>query len=242
MEYIRSVYRVEVNGPHCTVTARFGGRVATGMALDISTAGLGATFLAGEASPNLLPDLGDLGELTINADWCRDSVVVDARVVHRADTAGDLCILGFEFTASPADTGPYLKDLFNRRRTVRVRPPRDRPVDVIMTSANDSEVKGTLLDISSTGASFEATVTSQRSAGYTRSVSVVIGLGHDSESLRVPAVIRNRRCGDPTMVIGQWKLIYGVGFMVPGSQPKLQLRIDAYVKNLHMQMLSPSAT
>ena len=242
MEYVRSVYRVEVNGSHCIVKARFRGRVITGMALDVSTAGLGATFQADESSGHLLPDVGESGKLTITAEWCRDSVVVDGRVIRRADTDGDLCILGFEFTARPTDIYPELNNLFNRRRTVRVGPAPDRPVEVTMTAGSSFEVKGTLLDISSTGVAFEATVPSQLSLGYTRSARIMIGLGADAVALRIPAIIRNRRSGGQSNETGQSKVIYGVGFVVPGSRPKLQMRIDAYVKQLQAQVPSRVAT
>ena len=121
-------------------------------------------------------------------------------------------------------------------------PAPGRPVEVTMTAGSSLEVKGTLLDISSTGVAFEATVPSQLSLGYTRSARIMIGLGPDAGPLRIPAIIRNRRCGGQSNETGQSKVIYGVGFVVPGSRPKLQMRIDAYVKQLQAQALAPAAT
>ena len=236
MENHELVYRVGVSDPPCTVTVRFGDRVASGMVIDVSIAGLEATLQGGETTYDSLPLLGEVGELAIAADWCRNPIVVAARAVRMAATDGDMCLFGFEFTSRPAELEPILHGLFNRRDAVRARPARNRPVEVTITSQTDVDVTGTLRDISSTGLGISAALTSERLLGPAKAVDVSLALGRDEEPLRVPATIRNRRCDERGADV-----IYGLVFAVPVSEPQLQTRIDDYVMQLQRQTLSPTS-
>ena len=229
----RAVYR-EALGPHYTVIARFSDRVATGVAVDVSVAGVGATFHAGEEARSLLPDVGELGELTISSDYSENPVMFEARVAHRAEPGGDLCVLGFEFTAIPKDMDPKLKSLFNRRSEKRTRPPADQPVEVLITAGTGSEVKGTLVDISSVGAAVEAPLRSQRVLGSARAVDLSLVPGPHTRHLRIPAIIRNWRDD-------QSNVVFGLAFAVPTAEPELRERIDSYLAHLQQQTLSSPA-
>ena len=219
VENRRSVYRLGVSSSPCTVTAHFGDRVAVGMALDVSAEGVGATFQTDGV--NDLPHVGEVGVVTIVADWCVDPIRIEARAVRRADGDG-VCVFGFGFTGLPTDIEPDLHGIFNRRNAVRLRPKVCEEIDV-MISSNDVDIRAVLRDISTSGIGVVASLDSEQHIGTTNVLDIVLTPTGDSDPIRVPSIIRNRRFSEDGNVL------YGIAFAIPPADARTQKLVDEYV-------------
>jgi hypothetical protein len=229
----RDVYRVDLESNPCTVEARFGERAVRGLGVDLSAKGLGATFPC--EPPELLPLVGELGQVFIAGDWLKRELRFEARAVRRSDIGIDICSFGFEFTAELDEVDPELRRLFNRRQAVRVRPLANDPVEVGISIRPSDQEAAVLRDISSSGIGIELDVMAQRSIGGASKLDLLLPLGPGGGVVVVPAAIRHRR------YIGSSKIVVGLIFLLEQASPEVERAINDYVMILQREELSRAA-
>ena len=230
MENRRDVHRVDLSKNPCTVEARFENRVAWGMGIDLNAKGLGATFPSEPAG--VLPFVGEVGQLVVAGDWLKSPLDLEARVIQRADAEAAVCLFGFEFLAKADEVASELRRVFNPRRAVRLQPPPNKPVGVVIAGEPDLRERATLRNISFTGIGLEADVTSERRIGSTSKVELQLSLSSGDEPLVVPAVIRHRQ------YVGRSRVVFGLVFLLPESATHIQNAIDDYVMTLQRRDLA----
>ena len=232
MENRREVDRVDLSGSPCTVEARFDDRVAYGMGIDLNAKGLGATF---ETEPaNVLPLLGEVGQLALGGDWLTSHLDLEARVVRRSDVEAGICLYGFEFLVRADEVGAALRRVFDPRQAPRFRPSA-KPIEVVIADGPQILETATLRNISFTGIGLEVDIAQERRLGTSTEVELQLPLSPGEDPLLVPAAIRHRRS------IGRARAVIGLVFLLPESNNPIQRAVDDYVMGLQRKHLVNAA-
>ncbi len=221
----RAVYRVGQLGDLCDVEARFRDHVIRGMALDLSDRGVRVALSRADATPDQLPRMGHTAQLTLSSDTWTDPVTIDAIARHRTDPGAEFYVIGFEFVDQPELEDPSLYRLFNRRRSVRVKPRSDQVVAVTLQGSG-ATATGTMRDISMTGIGIGLHPSVDNDFADHSIVRLEFSLQFGDE-LRQQATIRSRR------MVDQANLIYGLTFQLPSGRLATPPQVQDYVIRRH---------
>ena len=150
----RAQYRVQIDpSEDLRVTIpNPAGDVFQGRLIDLSGSGAGASFPLSNC-PILA--IGERAELVFTTQRLKAPLVMAARVQNRMEHQ-DSCRYGFVFLEGQlreVNLSSDLRELFNRRKTVRVRPDPQSPINVVLEALQGGQqVEGRLEDISASGA------------------------------------------------------------------------------------------
>ncbi len=193
---------------------------ALGQILDLSIGGLGLRFSLDIPLPGC-PDftVGEDVELSFAADRFKRPLAVSARVVHRLDE-GSSRRYGLQFTDRQQlenQVATELFRLFNRRKTYRVEPDPDVPIEVTLEQRHAGvQVHAQVKDISVGGLGVRVPADVMAALGTSDRVKVAISLPGRQDPVILIGNIRHRR------VAGE-EIHYGIEFDLEQSEdPKRQ--------------------
>ncbi len=176
----RAQYRVDLTGRE-DVQVRL--RTADGVSVlaqicDGSIGGIGLRFsLDNTGCPDLT--VGEEVELTIASDRLKRPLAISARVVHRLDEESSR-EYGLQFTDRQQledQLATELFRLFNRRKTYRVEPDRNAPVEATLEHGQAGvQVQAEVVDISVEGLGVRVPADAMATLGTTDRVKVAISL------------------------------------------------------------------
>jgi c-di-GMP-binding flagellar brake protein YcgR len=204
--------------------------------LDVSASGAGIRFV-GPRFPNLA--VGQEVDLVFTSRTLTAPMTVAAKVQHRAEEQGARRF-GFHFLETQAldtELPPVMRELFNRRRTVRVVPDPRRPVLVeLRTDADALPLEVGLINISETGVAVCLDVGQDSRFAETTSVLVTLYLPDSRRPVSLIGDIRYRR------MLGD-QLHYGINFNPEESRDfsRKQAALTKYVLKRQLKSLRQSA-
>ena len=214
----RKHYRVEpAEGDDLQVSfAKPGAPPVPGLVLDVSAGGV-MVQLALAGCPDLA--MGEEVELSFVADRFKRPLAVSARVVHRRDE-GSSRRYGLQFTDRQQlenQVATELFRLFNRRKTYRVEPDPDVPIEVTLEQRHAGvQVHAQVKDISVGGLGVRVPADVLAALGTSDRVKVAISLPGRQDPVVLIGNICHRR------VAGE-EIHYGIEFDLEQSEdPKRQ--------------------
>ncbi|MHC4415811.1 MAG: PilZ domain-containing protein [Planctomycetota bacterium] len=230
----RAQYRVELDeaaGLRVTIPNPKG-RPFVGRLLDVSADGAGARFQAPE-----FPELavGQEVNLIMTSDRLKSSLKVAARVQHRAEEEG-FRRYGFRFLRREqleAQLSPALRQLFNRRKAVRVSPDTRSSVPTALEAApGGPSAKARLEDLSALGAGVSLEAEAEAVFATTTRVGISLSLPGCRDPVDLVGHIRYRR------LVGA-RIHYGIEFDAALSRhfEQQQEAITEYVMQRQRRML-----
>ena len=234
----RAQYRVSIGDVADLHVAllRPDGSLVTGRLLDVSAAGAGVSFL-GPKFPSLA--VGQEADLVFSSEKLAAPLTVSAVVQHRTEEQSARRY-GFRFLeaqALDAILPPVMRELFNRRRTVRVVPDPRRPVAVeLRTEPEAAPWEVELINISETGVAISLPADLDAKLADTTAVLVTLYLPGHRRPVSLMGDIRYRR-----LVLD--RIHYGVNFDPEASRDfaRKQAMITKYVLKRELQSLRRSA-
>jgi c-di-GMP-binding flagellar brake protein YcgR len=234
----RAQYRVSVDEIADLRVAVLGpdGSPCPGRVIDVSASGAGIRFL-GPGFPNLC--VGQEVDLVFTSEKLTPPMTVAAKVQHRTEEQGARRF-GFRFLEAQAlDTQlpPVMRELFNRRRSVRVAPDPCRPVMVeLRTEPEAPPLEVGMINVSETGIAISLEVGQDSRFADTTVLLVTLYLPDSRRPVSLMGNIRYRR-----LVAEQ--LHYGIDFDPEASRDfaRKQASITKYVLKRQLKTLRQSA-
>ena len=212
------------------------GSPCSGRLLDISASGAGVRFMA-PGFPSLA--VGQEVDLVFTSDKLTPPMTVAAKVQHRTEEQGARRF-GFRFLETQAlDTQlpPVMRELFNRRRSVRVAPDPRRPVRVeLRTEPESPPLEVELVNVSETGVAISLEVGQDSRFANTTTLLVTLYLPDSRRPVSLMGNIRYRQ------IVAE-RLQYGIDFDPEASRDfaRKQATITKYVLKRQLKTLRQSA-
>jgi len=176
------------------------GNQVAGDLLDLTIQGAGVRFLASE-----LPDfqVGDVVRISIGP-LQKPAVETPARIVNMRRSERRFMMIGLQYVNAGglySQLDEFYMSAFNRRRHERVRPQLDRKVPVTISTV-DGEVKGSLHDLSESGAG--AILDTEHAEGLIEGQTVQLSfrIPDHEEPLQGPASVRHRTPLESKVLLG----------------------------------------
>ncbi|MHC4141407.1 MAG: PilZ domain-containing protein [Planctomycetota bacterium] len=234
----RAQYRVSVDDIADLRVALLGpdGSPCSGRLLDLSASGAGIRF-TGRSLPSLA--VGQEVDLVFTSEKLRTPMTVAAKVQHRTEEQGARRF-GFRFLEAQAldtELPPVMRELFNRRRTVRVVPDPRRPVTVeLRTEPEAPPLEVGLVNISETGVAISLDVGQDSRFADTTTLLVTLYLPDSRRPVSLMGDIRYRR-------LMADRIHYGIDFDPEASRDfeRKQATITKYVLKRQLKTLRQSA-
>lgn len=196
----RRQYRIPQSKKHpLSATLKQGETTLQAEFLDVSVHGVGLK-LSAERGDKL--ELGDVVELTVMS-FSHGKVTTPGKLVHK-ESDGKFVRVGFEFVNIGdlySQLDAFYSRVFNRRRSVRVRPELDRKLTVVMRAAN-KELKATVTNVSDTGLGIVMPMESGAELGNVEVVAIQFKLPGASEPLHGAASVRNKSTASGQFLCG----------------------------------------
>ncbi|MHC4767374.1 MAG: PilZ domain-containing protein [Planctomycetota bacterium] len=234
----RAQYRVSIDDLADLRVALLGpdGAPCPGRLLDISASGAGIRF-RGPGFPSLA--VGQEVDLVFTFEKLTPPMTVAAKVQHRTEEQGARRF-GFRFLeaqALDAQLPPVMRELFNRRRSVRVAPDPRRPVTVeLRTEPEAPPLEVGLVNVSETGVAISLEVGQDSRFADTTTLLVTLYLPDSRRPVSLMGNIRYRR------LVAE-RLHYGIDFDPEASRDfaRKQATITKYVLKRQLKTLRQSA-
>ena len=234
----RGQYRVSIDDIADLCVALLGpdGSPCSGHLLDVSATGVGIRFL-GPSYPSLA--VGQEVDLVFASEKIGAPMTVAAKVQHRTEEQGARRF-GFRFLeaqALDAQLSPVMRELFNRRRTVRVVPDPRRPVTVeLRTEPGAPPLEVGLVNVSETGVAISLDAGQDSRFADTTALLVTLYLPDSRRPVSLMGNIRYR------WLVAE-RLQYGIGFDPEASRDfvRKQATITKYVLKRQLKTLRQSA-
>ena len=218
----RAHYRIDLAGlEDAQVSVKTAQGVSVlGQILDLSIGGLGLRFSLDIPLPGC-PDItvGEEVELSFASDRFKRPLAVSARVVHRLDEESSRRY-GLQFSDRQQledELATELFRLFNRRKTYRVEPDPDVPIEVTLEHCQAGvQVQAQVKDISVGGLGVRVPADVKATLGTSDRVKVAISLpGHQDPVILIGNICHRREAGE--------EIHYGIEFDLEQSEdPKRQ--------------------
>jgi c-di-GMP-binding flagellar brake protein YcgR len=219
----RRQYRIPQSKKHpLSATLKQGQTSLQAEFIDVSVHGVGLK-VAAERGDKM--ELGDVVELTVMS-FSHGKVTTPGKLVHK-ESDGKFVRVGFEFVNVGdlyAQLDAFYSRIFNRRRSVRVRPELDRKLTVVMRWAG-KELKATVTNVSDTGLGIVLPVDSANELENVDKVAIQFKLPGATEPLHGAASVRNK-----STVSGQFLCGLMFDFDQQSSLATRRSEIGAYVE------------
>lgn len=197
---MRQVYRIELTGTfHMRGLLRLSEGVGVeGKLTDISAHGASLVFLSG-SDPKL-----EIGYELAMVFSGPNGLVIETEAAVRSRYAQDEYVrYGFEFLRREELQAriPYLmRAVFNRRRAPRVAP--ESPIEVTLEPEGAEPLKGSLADVSVSGAGIEVPFLAFEKVPIGRTLKASFALPGCEHPVRVVGTVRGHRTSGPSVHVG----------------------------------------